>query len=85
MGRSFEDDPLTLALRPPPDETPEARAVREQKEAQARVVSAQIDEQIGREKRTLAKKKKPVKVLLLGQGESGACSASSLLSFAAGR
>ena len=53
-----------------PDETPEQRAVRLQLEAEARQVSERIDEQIKAERAAL-KKSKPVKVLLLGQSESG--------------
>lgn len=82
MGRSFEEDPLTMAMRPPADETPEQQLAREQREADARRVSEAIDEQIGKEKRALAKKKKPVKVLLLGQAESGACHRASTAAFA---
>ena len=74
MGRpSFEDpDPLTAALAPPPDETPAARDAREHAEAEARRVSDEIDEQLRREGAALRKRKPPVKVLLLGQSESGA-------------
>ncbi|EIN05274.1 G-alpha-domain-containing protein [Punctularia strigosozonata HHB-11173 SS5] len=72
MGRSFEEpDPLSAALRPPPDETPAERARREQEEAEAKRVSDEIDAEIDREKTALKKKRKPVKVLLLGQSESG--------------
>lgn len=68
MGRSFDDaDPLTLAIAPPPDETPEQRQAREIAEAEARRISDEIDEQIRREKEGDKKKKKPVKLLLLGQ------------------
>jgi hypothetical protein len=70
-GNSFEDDPLTAALAPPPNETPEQRAAREQREVAARAVSQAIDEDIAKEKKALAKKRKAVKVLLLGQSESG--------------
>jgi guanine nucleotide-binding protein alpha-1 subunit len=73
MGRSFEDanDPLTALMAPPEDETPEQRSVREAREAEARRVSNEIDEQIRSERAAAKKKKKPVKVLLLGQSESG--------------
>ncbi|RDB17773.1 Guanine nucleotide-binding protein alpha-4 subunit [Hypsizygus marmoreus] len=71
MGRSFEEDPLTLAIAPPPDETPEQRQAREIAEAEARKISDEIDEQIRREREGDRKKKKPVKLLLLGQSESG--------------
>ncbi|KAF8064289.1 guanine nucleotide binding protein, alpha subunit [Lyophyllum atratum] len=71
MGRSFEEDPLTLALAPPADETPEQRQLREHAEAEAKKISDEIDEQIRKEKEGDKKKKKPVKLLLLGQSESG--------------
>ncbi|KAF9458709.1 guanine nucleotide binding protein, alpha subunit [Collybia nuda] len=71
MGRSFEEDPLTLAIAPPPDETPEQRQAREFAEAEAKKVSDEIDEQIRKEKEGDRRKKKPVKLLLLGQSESG--------------
>lgn len=72
MGRSLDiDDPLTLAIAPPPDETPEARALRLQHEDEARRINDQIDEMLHQERTALRKRKKPVKVLLLGQSESG--------------
>ncbi|KAF8816932.1 G-alpha-domain-containing protein [Phlegmacium glaucopus] len=72
MGRSLEDiDPLTLAIAPPPDETPEQRQIREAAEAEAKRISDEIDEQIRKERELDRKKKKPVKLLLLGQSESG--------------
>ena len=55
---------------PPIDETPEERAHRLAEEAEALRISRQIDEQISRE-RSLRKKKKVVRLLLLGQSESG--------------
>ncbi|KAI0026610.1 guanine nucleotide binding protein, alpha subunit [Vararia minispora EC-137] len=64
------DDPLALALRPPPDEAPDARARRLEREADARRVSQAIDDAI-RAERAANKKKKIVRVLLLGQSESG--------------
>ena len=63
-------DPLDAALRPPIDETPEEKIVRLAQEAEARRVSHQIDEDIKRE-RTFRKKRQVVKLLLLGQSESG--------------
>ncbi|KAL0576691.1 hypothetical protein V5O48_005290 [Marasmius crinis-equi] len=69
--RSFEEDPLTLAILPPPNESPEAREAREQAEAEAKRVSDEIDEQIRKEKDLERRKRKPVKLLLLGQSESG--------------
>ncbi|KAH8092195.1 G-protein alpha subunit [Cristinia sonorae] len=65
----MDDDPLTLALSPPPNETPEERENRLRDEAEARKISEDIDEEIKAQR--LALKKKPhVKVLLLGQSES---------------
>ena len=65
------DDPLSRALAPPPDETPQARAARLQAEARAQAISDAIDSQLRAEMSALKRKKKPVKVLLLGQSESG--------------
>ncbi|KAI5990407.1 guanine nucleotide binding protein, alpha subunit [Pisolithus albus] len=59
MVRVSLDDPLALALSPPPNETPEQRSAREQAEAEARKTSEAIDEQIRQEKIALKKKKKP--------------------------
>jgi hypothetical protein len=65
-------DPLSRVLEPPANETSEQRAVREAKEAEARRVSDRIDEQIKSEKQANSRSRAQVKVLLLGQGESGA-------------
>lgn len=67
------NDPFYVFLRPPPGETPEQRVDRERKEAEARKVNDEIDEMLRAEKSAMKKRKKPVKVLLLGQSESGAC------------
>ncbi|EIM83217.1 G-alpha-domain-containing protein [Stereum hirsutum FP-91666 SS1] len=64
-------DPLAAALRPPPNETSAAREARLQMEAEAQKVSDAIDEQLRQEKALLKKQKPDVKVLLLGQSESG--------------
>ncbi|KAJ7018677.1 guanine nucleotide-binding protein alpha-4 subunit [Mycena alexandri] len=63
-------DPLTLALQPPPDETPEAREARLQREREAKKRSDLIDEELNRQ-RNAEKSVKSVKILLLGQSESG--------------
>ncbi|KAA1473649.1 G-alpha-domain-containing protein [Dentipellis sp. KUC8613] len=60
------DDPLTRALAPPPDETPEARDVRLRAEAEARKHSDMIDEELNQERLAAKKSPKPVKILLLG-------------------
>ncbi|KAH9830771.1 uncharacterized protein C8Q71DRAFT_716439 [Rhodofomes roseus] len=64
-------DPLTRALLPPKDESPADRWAREQREASARLISEQIDAQLKADRLALKKKGKPIKVLLLGQSESG--------------
>jgi guanine nucleotide-binding protein alpha-1 subunit len=69
-SRTDDDDPLAAALRPPPDELPEARAIRIAREEEALRVSQAIDESI-RLERQANKKNKVVRVLLLGQSESG--------------
>ncbi|KAG6827750.1 hypothetical protein H0H92_010572 [Tricholoma furcatifolium] len=71
MGVYESEDPLSLALIPPPNETPEQKQAREFAEAQAKKISDEIDEQLRKEKEGDKKKKKPVKLLLLGQSESG--------------
>jgi hypothetical protein len=68
--RTDDDDPLTAALRPPPDESPDARAIRIAREEEALRVSQAIDEAIRIERQT-NKKNKIVRILLLGQSESG--------------
>jgi guanine nucleotide-binding protein subunit alpha len=73
MARALveEQDPLTLAAAPPKDETPAQKIVREKEELEARRISDEIDEQIKKEKLATKRRKRPVKVLLLGQSESG--------------
>ena len=72
MGARYavDEDPLSRLLAPPPNETVEEREVRLRLEAEARQISDRIDDQIKAE-RAAMKKNKPVKVLLLGQSESG--------------
>ncbi|KAL5498558.1 hypothetical protein ACEPAH_1912 [Sanghuangporus vaninii] len=69
-GVGKNDDPLTLVMAPPPDETLEERDARLAREAEARRISEAIDEQLKQE-RLQQKKNKIVKLLLLGQSESG--------------
>ena len=66
-----DHDPLDAILRPPLDETPEEKACRMAQEEEARRVSMAIDESI-RQERIARKKMKVVRLLLLGQSESGA-------------
>ncbi|KAF7297279.1 hypothetical protein MIND_00961100 [Mycena indigotica] len=70
MVRTYDEDPLALAIAPPPNETLAEREVRERAEREASRISDEIDAQLRRE-REAEKKKKPVKLLLLGQSESG--------------
>ena len=65
-----DNDPLSAVMLPPPNETFEQRAIRMQHEEEARRVSDAIDDVLKQE-RLAQKKKKVVKLLLLGQGESG--------------
>ncbi|KAF8837882.1 G-alpha-domain-containing protein [Paxillus ammoniavirescens] len=67
-GNDF--DPLDELLKPPADETEEDRLIRLAQEAEARRISLQIDESIKAE-RQQQKKKSVVRLLLLGQSESG--------------
>ncbi|KAF5325867.1 hypothetical protein D9611_000979 [Ephemerocybe angulata] len=67
----LEDDPLAAMTAPPRNETPEERQIREAAEAEAKKISDEIDERLRRERENDRKKKRPVKLLLLGQSESG--------------
>lgn len=68
------DDPLTAAMAPPANETPDQRAVRLREEAEAKRVSDAIDEEL-RDARAREKKRKAneVRVLLLGESTFCAC------------
>lgn len=63
-------DPLSAAIAPPPNETPAQRERRLREEEAARRHSESIDLMLKRDERA-QRKKKVVKVLLLGQSESG--------------
>jgi guanine nucleotide-binding protein alpha-1 subunit len=56
------DDPLTIAVQPPPDESPAQRQEREKNETAAEVRSGRIDEYL----KLSGKKAKVTKLLLLG-------------------
>lgn len=74
MGFSFDGnvDPLAQITAPPVDETPEQRWIREREEDDAKKISDQIDEALRLEREEgKAKRKNRLKVLLLGQSESG--------------
>ncbi|KAG6853380.1 hypothetical protein C0991_004841 [Blastosporella zonata] len=70
MAVSTTVDPLDEALRPPPDESLEEREKRLAREEEANRVSQAIDASIKAEKQA-RKKKRIVRLLLLGQSESG--------------
>ncbi|KAG5638793.1 hypothetical protein H0H81_010022 [Sphagnurus paluster] len=70
MRRVVDDDPLTLAIAPPPNETAEERLAREELEERARQVSKRIDAEIKLAKVAMKKKQKAVKVLVVGQSLS---------------
>ncbi|CCM05237.1 uncharacterized protein FIBRA_07447 [Fibroporia radiculosa] len=65
------DDPLSKALQPPPDESPDDRALRLQQQREAQAISHRIDEDIQESKKAFDRRKKAIKILLLGQAESG--------------
>jgi guanine nucleotide-binding protein alpha-1 subunit len=71
MFSADPNDPLTLALAPPLDETRKQRAERKSREHKARVISNKIDEDIKKERLALKKPKNLIRVLLLSQSESG--------------
>ncbi|THV06695.1 guanine nucleotide binding protein, alpha subunit [Dendrothele bispora CBS 962.96] len=68
---SSDDDPLARAIAPPPDESPDQRAARLQAEKEAKLRSDAIDAEINRQRQAEKKEQRPIKVLLLGQSESG--------------
>ncbi|KAJ6556372.1 guanine nucleotide binding protein, alpha subunit [Mycena capillaripes] len=70
MG-SFDVDPIAAALAPPEDESEEERQSRLLTERAAKRVSDDIDDQLSRERQQVKRQPKPVKILLLGQSESG--------------
>jgi hypothetical protein len=81
MFRSSDHDPLAAAIAPPKNESSAARAARLRAEAEARRVSDEIDEQLKLDRVSRRRQRPCVKVLLLGQSESGTFFASSTLGF----
>ncbi|KAJ7633624.1 guanine nucleotide binding protein, alpha subunit [Mycena polygramma] len=70
--RSLDDiDPIAAALAPPENESLQQRQNRIMKERAAKRVSDDIDDQLNRERQQVRRQSKPVKILLLGQSESG--------------
>ncbi|KAH7925059.1 guanine nucleotide binding protein, alpha subunit [Leucogyrophana mollusca] len=64
-------DPLAVITAPPANETAEERAAREEREAEAQRISDAIDAEIHADKMARKKREGVVKILLLGQSESG--------------
>ncbi|TFK51201.1 G-alpha-domain-containing protein [Heliocybe sulcata] len=68
---AYDDDPFSRILKPPQNETPGQQRVRMEKQQEAQRISRQIDESILESKKAFEKRKKAIKILLLGQAESG--------------
>ncbi|KAF9476380.1 guanine nucleotide-binding protein alpha-4 subunit [Pholiota conissans] len=66
-----KDDPLSKAIAPPENETHQEMLARLAAEAEAQKRSDAIDEEINRQRSEMRKAPKSVRVLLLGQSESG--------------
>ena len=64
-------NPFISDSLPRKDETPQERAQRERDEARAKAVSDAIDKQIEQDKVAFQRYQKAIKILLLGQSESG--------------
>lgn len=60
------DDPLARALQPPFDESLEERAVRIRQQEEAARVSKEIDEEIAVARKAYERRKRAIKILLLG-------------------
>lgn len=65
------DDPFSQYTKPPPHETDDEKSTRLRREAEEKRVNDEIDEYIKAEKAALKKRKTEIKLLLLGQSESG--------------
>ena len=61
------DDPLSAALQPPPDESPDDRVVRLRRQDEAARVSREIDDEIAQARKAYDRRKKAIKILLLGE------------------
>lgn len=65
--RYANNDPFAAALAPPPEESEDERAKRVQEQEEAVRVSREIDESLLETKKLIEKRKKAIKVLLLGE------------------
>lgn len=70
LQKLLQEDPLSRAIAPPANERADERARRERAESYARTVSEEIDKMLLRDK-DKSHKKRAIKLLLLGQSESG--------------
>ena len=70
LRRSLSD-PFDKVLQPPRNESPEAREARLVNEQKAKQRSDDIDEQLRKDRATMKKQRQAIKILLLGQSESG--------------
>lgn len=67
ISLSITDDPISGALAPPPDETPEKRQQRLLDEKMAKLINDEIDAQLKQDRKAFIKDhSKAVRVLLLG-------------------
>jgi len=64
-------DPFYDFMKPPEDETPAQKTARLTREADAQSTNNAIEDQIKEDRAKMKREKKIVKVLLLGQSESG--------------
>jgi hypothetical protein len=71
--RFSQDDPLSRAIAPPPDESPSDKDTRLRAEEAAQKISDAIDEELNRERVAEKKVAKPIKILLLGEFQSLPC------------
>ncbi|KAJ7082579.1 guanine nucleotide binding protein, alpha subunit [Mycena epipterygia] len=71
MFSGEDPDPIAAALAPPPNESSEERQMRILRERAEKKVSDDIDEELLKERQQVKRQPKPVKILLLGQSESG--------------
>jgi len=61
------NDPFAAALAPPPEETEDERVKRVHEQTEAARVSREIDESLLETKKLIEKRKKAIKILLLGK------------------
>lgn len=81
MGFISDDptDPFLQLLTPPLGETPTQTTARQERERTAQRISDEIDEEIKKSKAQAKKESAIVRILLLGQAESGEILKASLL------